>query len=167
MKLNSEKSFYLTENPIDEIEETFLAYGLNFHRDGENKICLNYKGIWNNYELFFSWKNNINLIQIKNNLNIKVPSNLVDGVQSLISVINERVDIGHFGFSSEEMNIYFRHDILLRGGGDLTTEEIENFFDLVIEECDKFYPVIQVFIHRKHDVKLALDSVLLETAGEA
>ena len=65
------------------------------------------------------------------------------------------------------MNIYFRHDILLRGGGDLTTEEIENFFDLVIEECDKFYPVIQVFIHRKHDVKLALDSVLLETAGEA
>ena len=167
MKSVSTKSFNNLENPIDEIEEILFAYGLEFLRINNEELSLNYRGIWNNYEMSFQWVRSSDLIQINTDLIISIPVDMILGIQSMISIINEKIKLGYFGYSSEKKCIYFRHNVLLRGGINFNTEQVEDFFDLIINECDKYYPAFQVFIQKKTDPLFALKTALLETIGEA
>ena len=55
----------------------------------------------------------------------------------------------------------------MKGVMSLSTEQIEDFIDVVVYECDKYFPAFQLFIHKKNDPKYALEHSLLETVGEA
>ena len=167
MESDSKNSFGNLLNPIDEVEEILFAYGLEFSRKNKDEIFLRYSGIWNNYEMSFSWIKNSNLVQINNDLNISVPEEMIIGIQIMISIVNEKIKLGYFGFSTEKSCIYFRHNVLLRGGVKFNTEQVEEFFDLIADECDKYYPAFQIYLQKQNDPVFALKSALLETVGEA
>ena len=130
MESDSKNSFDRFFNPIDEVEEILFAYGLEFLRKNKDEIFLSYSGIWNNYEMSFSWIKNSNLVQINNDLSISIPEEMIIGIQRMISIVNEKIKLGYFGFSTEKSCIYFRHNVLLRGGVKFNTEQVEEFFDL-------------------------------------
>ena len=121
----------------------------------------------NNYEMSFSWIKNSNLVQINNDLSISIPEEMIIGIQRMISIVNEKIKLGYFGFSTEKSCIYFRHNVLLRGGVKFNTEQVEEFFDLIASECDKYYPAFQIYLQKHNDPVFALKSALLETVGEA
>tara|TARA_B100002052_G_C15427912_1_gene395712 strand:+ start:53 stop:556 length:504 start_codon:yes stop_codon:yes gene_type:complete len=167
MESDSKNSFDNFMNPIDEVEEILFAYGLEFLRKNNDEIFLRYSGIWNNYEMSFSWIKNSNLVQINNDLSISIPEEMIIGIQRMISIVNEKIKLGYFGFSTEKSCIYFRHNVLLRGGVKFNTEQVEEFFDLIADECDKYYPAFQIYLQKHNDPVFALKSALLETVGEA
>ena len=167
MESDSKNSFGNFLNPIDEVEEILFAYGLEFLRKNKDEIFLSYSGIWNNYEMSFSWIKNLNLVQINNDLSISIPEEMIIGIQRMISIVNEKIKLGYFGFSTEKSCIYFRHNVLLRGGVKFNTEQVEEFFDLIASECDKYYPAFQIYLQKHNDPVFALKSALLETVGEA
>ena len=167
MKSDTTKSFNTLINHIDEVEDILFAYGLDFQRKDNDEIYLNYRGIWNNYEMSFKWIKNYDLVRINNNLSISVPKNMIPGIQSMISMVNEGLTLGYFGYSSNKNCIYFRHNILLRGGLNFCTEQVEEFFDLMVSECDKYYPAYQIYIQKINNPSFALKTALLETIGEA
>ena len=68
MKSVSTKSFNSLENPIDEVEEILFAYGVDFLRINNEELSLNYKGIWNIYEMSFQWVRSSDLVQINTDL---------------------------------------------------------------------------------------------------
>ena len=115
----------------------------------------------------FSWIKNSNLVQINNDLSISIPEEMIIGIQRMISIVNEKIKLGYFGFSTEKSCIYFRHNVLLRGGVKFNTEQVEEFFDLIANECDKYYPAFQIYLQKHNDPVFALKSALLETVGEA
>ena len=167
MESGSEKTFNILGNPIDEIEEIVSAYELNFSRNHLYELILTHNGIWNNYEVSFNWYQSKSLICINNNLNIKIPKNLVNKLQKMIAIINDNILLGYFGFSVKSNSLYFRYNLSMRGVNNLSTEQIEDFIDIITEECDKYYPAFQIFIHKKKDAEFAIKSALLETLGEA
>ena len=167
MKSNTEKTFNVLIDPIDQIEDIIFAYGLESHRLDKNQLIISLRGIWSNYELSFSFMEDLSLIQLNNNLSIKVPDSLVLGLQSMISLINEKLNLGYFGYSTDKRCIYFRYNLFLKGIIEITTEQVEDLFDNVIYECDKYFPAFQIYLKKKSDPIYAINTALLETLGEA
>ena len=115
MKSNTEKTFNVLIDPIDQIEDIIFAYGLESQRLDKNQLIINLRGIWSNYELSFSFMEELSLIQLNNDLSMKVPESLVLGLQSMISLINEKLNLGYFGYSTDKKCIYFRYNLFLKG----------------------------------------------------
>jgi len=167
MKSNTEKTFNVLIDPIDQIEDIIFAYGLESQRLDKNQLIINLRGIWSNYELSFSFMEDLSLIQLNNDLSMKVPESLVLGLQSMISLINEKLNLGYFGYSTDKRCIYFRYNLFLKGIIEITTEQVEDLFDSVVYECDKYFPAFQIYLKKKNDPIYAINTALLETLGEA
>ena len=167
MKSDSENSYNVFMNPIDNIEEIINAYNLQFVRSNSCELILNFGGLWNNYEVSFNWLQTRGLIRINTDLDIKVPDKSISKMQTLISLINENTSFGYFGYSSKKSCLYFRHNISIKGVMNLSTEQIEDFIDVVIDECDKYFPAFHLFLYKKNDPEYALKNSLMETVGEA
>lgn len=164
---DSENTFNVFNNPIDEIEEIVNSYELDFLRKTLNVLILSHKGLWNDYEVSFNWDQNNGLLQINNNLNLFIPEKLIEKVRIMISMINEKIALGYFGLSAKTKSIYFRHNISLRGMNNFSTEQVEDCIDRIIYDCDKYFPAFQIFLHKKNNPEFAIKSALLETLGEA
>lgn len=167
MKSKNENSSYFFINPIDDIEDIVSSYELEYSRNNKNELILNYKGLWNFYDISFCWMQSRDLIRINNKLNIKIPNKLKKKIQYMLTIINEKILLGYFGFSSEFNCIFYRHNVSMRGAGKFSSEQIEDFIDIVINECDKYFPAFHIFLHKKNDPHFALKTALLETVGEA
>lgn len=167
MKSYSENTLNVFINPIDGIEEIISAYDLDFLRNNKNQLSINFEGLWSNYEIKFNWSQPNGLIQINNNLSIKIPTNFLDKIYHVICLINERISLGYFGYCSDESCLFFRHNVSMKGINYLSTEQIEDFIDIIVQECDKFYPAFQTLIFRNYGAKKAIESALFETIGEA
>ena len=167
MKSNTEKTFNVLFEPIDQIEEIIFAYGLESQRLDKNHLIVNLNGIWSKYELSFFFMEELSSIQLNNDLLMKIPDDLIPGLHTLISLINEKLNLGYFGYSTKRKCIYFRYNLFLKGVNQITTEQIEELFDYIVFECDRFFPAFQIFLQKRSDPLFAIDTALLETLGEA
>ena len=57
--------------------------------------------------------------------------------------------------------------LFLKGIIEITTEQVEDLFDSVVYECDKYFPAFQIYLKKKNDPIYAINTALLETLGEA
>tara|TARA_X000000950_G_scaffold272651_1_gene355447 strand:- start:3730 stop:4233 length:504 start_codon:yes stop_codon:yes gene_type:complete len=167
MSSYSENTLNIFMNPIDEIEEIIAAYNLNFFRNDKNEISILFEGLWSIYELKFNWSKNNGLIKINNDLNIKIPKKSLVGIYKLLSLINEQTLLGFFGYSSRRSCLFFRHNVSIKGVKFLATEQIEDFIDSIVQECDKFYPAFQTLIYKNEKPQQSINNAIFETIGEA
>ena len=167
MSSYSENTLNIFINPIDEIEEIITAYDLDFLRKNKNELLINCEGLWSIYEIKFNWSPSNGLIQIINNLNINIPKKSLMKIYQLISLINEKILLGYFGYCSKNSCLFFRHNISTKGVKFLSTEQIEDFIDSIVEDCDRYYPVFQTLIYKNEKPKNLVDNPIFETVGEA
>lgn len=167
MYFNNENIIDVFINPIDNIEDIINAYEIDSLRKSNNELTIVCNGLWNLYDLSFKWVQFESIIKVNSNLNIKVSKKTIKVLNNLICLINENLSLGYFGFSSNEQCIYFRHNISLRGANNLSAEQIEDFIDILIYECDKYFPAFLWLIQHKCEPKHALKIALVETLGEA
>ena len=167
MHYDSEKKISYSLNPIDSIEEIIYRYDLDFLRDTPNALSITFKGLWRYYRINFDWDEFKNIINISCSLEINNSKKINKNISSLIPLINKKVSLGYFEFCTNLDDIFFNYKVSIKGIKILSTEQIENFIDVVVYECDKFFPVFYVFIEEKQDPNYALKTALIETCGEA
>ena len=88
-------------------------------------------------------------------------------IYSLISDVNKKATIGFFNYCAELNTIFFSYKFSIKGQDFISIEQIKNFLHIVINECDRFFPVFFVYFYKKQDPIHALDIALLDTIGEA
>ena len=167
MEFNSEKKINEFINPLDSIEDIIYRYDLDFLRDTPNDLSINYKGLWKNYNVSFRWDEFNKIIRISSYLEISKKKKINNNIFSLVSLINKKVALGYFDFCSKTETVFFNYKVSIRGIKILTTEQIEDFLDVVVSECDRFFPVFYIFLNKKQDPNYALKAALFETYGEA
>jgi hypothetical protein len=167
MEFDSQKKIIKYDNPIDSIEDFIYKYDVDFLRDSPNDLTLNFKGLWKNYNISISWDEFNKIINISSYFEIKKKKKISDEIYSLISIINEKVNLGYFNFCSKLQTVFFNYKVSVKGVDFLTREQVENFIDVVADECDKYFPVFYVFFHKKQNSSFALDAAIVETYGEA
>ncbi len=154
-------------NPLDVVERMAAGNIWPFERAGENEIGLVVTGRWTNYQVSFTWMSDIEALHLGCAFDMKVPEARLAEVQRLIALINEQLWIGHFDVWTQNGLIMFRHALVLAGGVAASGRQCEAVLGTALDSCERYFPAFQFVIWAGKSPREAMDSAMLETAGEA
>ena len=86
-------------------------------------------------------------------------------VMRLLSLINEQMLFGHFDLWEQEGAIMFRQSLLLAGGAEPTSQQVEVLLSSALEACECYFQSFQFVVWSGTSAKDALASVLFETTA--
>ena len=162
-----EFEFGRQSNPVDMIEVVAASNDWAFERTGEDEIAIAVAGNWTDYHVSFSWMEDFEALHLACAFDIKVPENRVLEVMRLLSIINEQMLFGHFDLWEQEGAIMFRQALLLCGGAEPTSQQVEVLLNSALEACETYYQAFQFVIWSGTSAREALNSALFETQGNA
>ncbi len=153
-------------DPLSLAEDIVATRGWAQERLSETDLLVQVSGAWSVYQLYFVWQEDVQALQFCCQFDFKVANINRPDVHSLLSLINERLWLGHFDVSSEDQTPMFRHNILLRGGD--MNQQIEDVIEIGIAECNRFYPAFQFVLWGNKSPEEAVGAALIDpSAGRA
>ena len=154
-------------HPVDVIEHVANMNDWSFERTGDDEIAISVAGTWTDYHVSFSWMEDFEALHLACAFDIKVPENRALEVMRLLSLINEQMLFGHFDLWEQEGAIMFRQSLLLAGGAEPTSQQVEVLLSSALEACECYFQSFQFVLWSGTSAKDALASVLFETEGNA
>ena len=131
-------------NPLDVVERLAAGNDWPFERTGEDEIALVVTGRWTNYQVSFTWMNDIEALHLACAFDMKVPEPRLAEVQQLIALINEQLWIGHFDVWMQNGMVMFRHALVLAGGVGASSRQCEAVLGSALEFLRALLPGIPV-----------------------
>jgi hypothetical protein len=154
-------------HPVDVIEHVANTNEWSFERTGSDEIAISVAGSWTDYHVSFSWMEDFEALHLACAFDIKVPENRTLEVMRLLSLINEQMLFGHFDLWEQEGAIMFRQSLLLSGGAEPTSQQVEVLLHSALEACECYFPAFQFVVWSGSSARDALANVLFETKGNA
>jgi hypothetical protein len=159
--------FDTTNNPLAVVEDIAASNDLSFERSGEDEITMLSKGSWTDYQLSFTWMNEIEALHLACAFDMKIPQPRRAEVQRLMAAINEQMWIGHFDIWSHTGTVMYRQALLLPGGLSATAAQCEGLLIGAIHACERYYPAIQFVVWAGKSAEEAMSAAMFDTMGEA
>ena len=154
-------------HPVDVIEHIAALNDWTFERAGDDEITVSIAGGWADYHVSFSWMEENEAIHLACAFDLKVSEARKLEVMRLLTSVNEQLWIGHFDLWSAEGVVLYRQALLLSGGAEPNSSQVERLLVTAIEACDRYFQAFQFVVWAGKSAPEALESVLFETAGEA
>jgi hypothetical protein len=154
-------------NPLDVVERLASHNDWSFERASDDEITILVTGRWTDYQLSYTWMDDIEALHLACAFDMKVPERRRADVQALISMINERLWVGHFDLWPAEGMIMFRHALVLAGGTEASGKQCESLLSTALETCERYFTAFQFVVWAGKTAKEALDAAMFETSGEA
>lgn len=154
-------------HPVDVIEHVAHSNDWTFERTGEDEIAISVAGGWTDYHVSFSWMEEFEALHVACAFDLKVPESRTPEVLRLLSLINEQMLFGHFDLWEQEGAIIFRQALLLSGGADPTSQQVEVLLNSALEACECYFQAFQFVVWSGATAREALDGVLFDTFGTA
>jgi hypothetical protein len=154
-------------HPVDVIEAVANANEWAFERAGDDEIAISVAGNWTDYHISFSWMEDFEALHLACAFDIKVSEPRVTEVMRLLALINEQMLFGHFDLWEQEGAIMFRQSLLLAGGAEPTSQQVEVLLSSALEACECYFQSFQFVVWSGTSARDALSSVLFETQGNA
>ena len=154
-------------SPLDVVEHMAAGNNWPFERAGEDEIGLVVTGRWTNYQVSFTWMNEIETLHLACAFDMKVPEPRLADVQKLIALINEQMWIGHFDVWTQNGVVMFRHALVLAGGVAASGRQCEAVLASALDSCERYFPAFQFVIWAGKSAREAMESAMFETTGEA
>lgn len=155
-------------NPLENIEHVLGVNGWPYERMSDEEISATVKGKWCEYFLRFYWQEEGQILQLACILDLTVPEDRKQQVYETLSILNERLWLGHFEIWDEDNVIMFRHASLAEEGANgISSSNSSMLMEIALTECERFYPVFQFVAQNDKSPAEALDAAMLNTVGEA
>ena len=154
-------------HPVDVIEQIAALNDWTFERAGDDEITISVSGGWADYHVSFSWMEDREAIHLACAFDLKVPETRKLEVMRLITSVNEQLWIGHFDLWSAEGVVMFRQALLLSGGAEPNTHQVERLLVTAIEACERYFQAFQFVVWANKPADEALADALFETVGNA
>ena len=155
------------EHPVDVVERFAALNQWSFDRDGEDEICISVEGSWTDYHVAFTWLADMEALHVACAFDLKAPPQRRAEVQTLVSLINEQLWIGHFDVWNRDGVVMFRHSLLLAGGLEPNRQQCEVVVTSAITACERYYQAFQFVVWAGKSAAEALEGAMFETEGEA
>jgi hypothetical protein len=162
-----EHDFEPHANPVDVIENVAALADWSFERSGDDEITISLTGAWCDYHVSFSWMEEVEAVHLACAFDLKVTDLRRTEVTRLIALVNEQLWLGHFDLWSREGVVMYRHGLLLTGGVEPTSKQVEGMLNAAIEACERYFQAFQFVVWAGKSAQEALDVALFETVGEA
>jgi hypothetical protein len=154
-------------NPLDILEEIVAANEWLFERANEDELIVELAGRWCHYRLFFVWQRDIGALQFSCQFDMRVPDGKRADVNDLLSMLNNRMWLGHFDVEPEQCTPLFRYTVLARGERMPGVETLEDLVEIALTECERFYPAFQFVIWGGKRPGEAMAAAMIDTVGQA
>jgi hypothetical protein len=154
-------------HPVDVIEHVAHTNEWAFERSNDDEISITVAGLWTEYQVSFSWMEDFEALHLACAFDLKVGESRTIEVMRLLSMINEQMLFGHFDLWEQEGAIMFRQSLLLAGGAEPTSKQVEGLLSNALEACECYFQAFQFVVWSGTSAKDALASVLFETLGNA
>ena len=155
------------EHPVDIVERMASSNEWTFDRDHDDEISISVKGGWTDYHVAFTWLPGVEALHVGCAFDIKAPDRRRAEILNLVSLINEQLWVGHFGFWNAESLMMYRHSLLLAGGAEPNRLQCEAALHCAIAACERYYQAFQFVLWAGKSAREALESAVFITAGEA
>jgi hypothetical protein len=154
-------------DPLDVVEHVLAAENLEFDRTDDGDLAFALAGDWKDYELWFAWRPEADCLQLCLSLDMKSAREGRPEAFELLSLINQRVWLGHFELWADEGEIVFRHAMAMPSGDRPTLSQAASMIDAAVEAADRFYPAFDFLIRGGKSPSDAMAACMFETVGEA
>jgi hypothetical protein len=153
--------------PVEMLAALFEARGWPCEVLSDEEMTGEVQGSWANYQLRAIWREADNVLQFLCLPDIRVTSEKKQRAYELLCLVNEQMWIGHFDIWSNGDVLLYRHGALLGDDGVLSLDQAQALVETAIDECDRFYPAFQFVLWGDKSPRAALESALVDAAGEA
>ena len=155
------------QNPLDLLEELVGANEWAFDRAGSDEMAVEISGHWCDYRLYFLWQEDLGALHFSCLLESKVPVEKRREVSVLLTLLNEKLWLGHFDLGSDDGVPLYRHTLLVRGTGGVSVEQMEDLVEVALNEAERFFPAFQFVIWGGKTAEEAIAASMLDVVGEA
>ena len=155
-----------TVHPLDLVEQSVEERDWASERVESDKLVAEVEGRWCHYTLLFEWSPQIAALNMTCTFDARTPQTRRQAVYELLARANDRLWIGHFDVSGEQLLPSFRHGVLVRGN-PFSSEQIDDLVDIALTEMERFYPAFQHVIWGAQNPADALAVAVLDPVGEA
>ncbi|HSM52911.1 MAG TPA: YbjN domain-containing protein [Erythrobacter sp.] len=153
--------------PVDMLAALFEARGWAFEVPSEDELAGEVQGSWAKYQVKAIWRGEDNVLQLLCLPDIRVSDDKRKQAYELLALVNEQMWLGHFDIWSNGNVLLYRHGALLGDEGLLSIDQAQALVETAIDECDRFYPAFQFVLWGDKSPRSALESALVDAAGEA
>jgi hypothetical protein len=160
-------SEFVSANPLDIVEQLVVANEWPADRTGDEELAVYVEGHWNRYHLWFTWREEQGVMQFSCAFDLRVPEHRLTDTCALLTMVNERLWLGHFDFSIHGGIVMFRHALLLGAGTGATPKQVEDLIEVALNESERYFPAFMFMLWGGKSANDALASAMLETVGEA
>jgi hypothetical protein len=154
-------------NPLEVVERVATVNDWSFERAGEDEITILVHGKWADYQVSFTWMDDIEALHLACAFELRVPEHCRGEVQQLAALINEQLWVGHFDFWVQDNLVMYRHALVLAGGVEASSRQCEALLATALDACERYYPAFQFVVWAGKPAREALDAAMFETAGQA
>jgi len=154
-------------DPLEVVERVLNAENLTFDRTDDGDLAFALAGDWKDYELWFAWRPEADCLQLCLALDLQSTKAQRSSACELISLVNQRIWLGHFEVWSEDGEVVFRHALGLPPGERPTPAQAASMIDAAIEAADRFYPAFDFLLKSGKTPDEAMAACLFETIGQA
>jgi hypothetical protein len=153
-------------DPLDVVEHVLTAENLQFDRTEDGDLAFALTGDWKDYELWFAWRPEADCLQLCLSFDLQATPEQRAAAYELISILNQRVWLGHFELW-EDGEIIFRHAMALMTGERPSLAQAAAMIDVAMEAADRFYPAFDFLVRGSKSATDAIAACMFETVGEA
>lgn len=157
----------LNMDPLDVVENVLSAENLPFDRTEDGDLAFALTGDWKDYELWFAWRPEGDCLQLCCSLDLRSTKKTRVAAYELLSLVNQRVWMGHFEVWPEDGEVVFRHSMALPHGERPTLAQAASMIDAAVESADRFYPAFDFLLRGAKSPSDAMAACMFETVGRA
>ena len=154
-------------DPLDVVEHVLNAENLDFDRTEDGDLAFAITGDWKDYELWFAWRPEADCLQLCLSLDMRAGKTKRTAAHHLISLINQRVWLGHFEVWTEDGEIVYRHAMSLPTGEKPTLAQAASMIDGAVEAADRFHPAFDFLLKGSKNPEESMAACMFETVGSA
>ena len=153
-------------DPLDVVEHVLTAENLQFDRTEDGDLAFALTGDWKDYELWFAWRPEADCLQLCLSFDLQATPEQRPAAYELISILNQRVWLGHFELW-DDGEIIFRHAMSLMTGERPSLAQAAAMIDVAMEAADRFYPAFDFLVRGSKSAADAVAACMFETVGAA
>ena len=155
------------EHPCDIVERLAAFNEWAFEREDEDEIAIAVSGRWTEYHVAYTWLPDLETMHVGCAFDLKTPEHRRAEVLDLVALINEQMWLGHFDLWKKEGVVMFRHGLLLSGGAQPSSAQLESILRNALTACERYYQAFQFVVWAGKSAHEAAKAAMFETAGEA
>ncbi len=154
-------------HPIDIVESLAAHHEWDFDRISDEQIAMAVEGQWRTYSITLAWSAFDETLRLICTFEMEPPAEKLPNLYELLNEVNDQCWAGAFTYWAQQKLMVYRYGLVLAGGQDATSEQIDTMIRAAVLSAERYYPAVQLCVWGNKSPAQALQVAIAEAYGHA